>query len=164
MPKSKGRTKRPSELAGIPARILSLSPHDWAPAQRAAWCRHYLDGAAGRPFRDERSDRRGFSPSWPRMAYRKGADEAEQSRADVAQTDQRAQELARSRRAIRARRDMEARSSRSDLLRRIDGLDSFGGLGGFDPHADPRIMGAAIGALGLGLQALGRPVGDDEDA
>jgi hypothetical protein len=149
VPKSKTRTKRPAPLAGIPARVLALSPSDWAPAQRAAWCRHYLDGAAGRPQRDEPRSR-GFGPTWPRVAYRRGQQDADISRADVAQSDQRRRDVAAAREAIERRRERETGSRRDELMSRLSMLG-----GGLDPHADPRIVGMALGALGLGIESLG---------
>lgn len=84
------------------------------------------------------------------MAHRRGREDAEISRADVAQADQRQREVATSRKAIRNRRDRETGH-------RIDGLQSRLSMlgGGLDPHSDPRIVGAALGALGIGLEALG---------
>lgn len=152
MPKSRTRTKRPAPLAGIPARVMALSPSDWAPAQRAAWCRHYLDGAAGRPQRAEPRTRT-YAPSWPRLAYRKGQEDAQIAQADVAQNDQRRREVDASRRTMDARRERETGYRADDLRSRISMLG-----GGFEPHGDPRIVGSALGALGIGLEMLGGTV------
>jgi hypothetical protein len=128
---------------------MALSPSDWPAAQRATWCRHYLDGAAGRPQRSEPRSR-GFAPTWPRLAYRKGQQDAEIAQADVAQDDQRRREIETTRRTIEARRERETGHRVDDLRSRISMLG-----GGFEPHADPRIVGSALGALGIGLEMLG---------
>jgi len=84
------------------------------------------------------------------MAYRKGQQDAEISRADVAQNDQRRKDVATAREAIERRRERETGRRSDDLRSRLSMLG-----GGMDPHADPRIVGLALGALGVGLEKLG---------
>lgn len=151
MAKSRKRAKRPAPLSGIPSRVVALAPRDWPPERQAAWCRHYLDGAAGRPRRDEAGGR-GRQPFWVQTAYRMGQSDAERAAADVAQADH-ARARAADSRSARARMGHEAAlASREGLLADISRLESR-----LDPHADPRVVGAALGALGISLEALAGP-------
>jgi len=58
-----------------------------------------------------------------------------------------------SRRTMDARRERETGHRADDLRSRISMLG-----GGFEAHADPRIVGSALGALGIGLEMLGGTV------
>lgn len=86
MPASRSRTKRPPVLAGIPADVLKLAPQGWPDGKRAQWCRCYIDGRDGRPYRrpdqDEidrlppyaRKKASEYAPSWGRQAHRMGSE------------------------------------------------------------------------------------------
>ena len=84
MPTSRGRTKRPSALSGISGDVLALAPRDWPADKRAKWCRCYMDGKAGRPYRRPDQDELDRLPpyarrkaaelgvSWGRTAHMQG--------------------------------------------------------------------------------------------
>lgn len=73
MPKSRSRAKKPSALSGIPASVISLAPKDFSAAQKAQWARHYIDGAAGRPYARPRGSSAHFG-HWSHTAHRMGAE------------------------------------------------------------------------------------------
>lgn len=142
MPVSKKRTKRPKQLAGVPGRVMAMSPRDWTPERRAEWCRHYLDGAAGRQISMPRGHR-GSVPAWIRMVHRKGAEDAAVARSDVAQSDSH-------RAASEARRKARSSSTTDGLRHRLDAFNDLG-------LVDPSIIGRMIGTLGAGLELISAP-------
>ena len=71
MPKSRTRTKRHPALAAIPGDVLKLAPQGWPDDKRAQWCRCYMDGQAGRPYR--RPDQAALD-ALPPYARRKAAE------------------------------------------------------------------------------------------
>lgn len=116
MPKSRQRTKRPAAVRGIPADLLAKAPANLSASDKAEWCRHYLDGATGRPYRRPR--RAGLS-DWTHRAYRQGET---QGRADAENV---AAELKARRERAEARADRAFDARASDLHARLDALSGI---------------------------------------
>lgn len=129
MPTSRKRTKRPAAVRGIPGDLLAKAPANLSTPDKAEWCRHYLDGATGRPYRRPR--RAGLS-DWTHRAYRQGES---QGRADAESV---AAELKarRERAEARADRDMDMREA--SLHARLDALTGI--------PADLREIGQGLAA------------------
>ena len=136
MPVSRKRTKPSPALAGIPGSVLSLSPREWEPNRRAAWCRAYIAGAAS-------PDAQGVPTKYreQRWAYQQGQRESASNQAAVRQSAQ--TDATRRARRTQYEREREAAmgGARNDLLRRLDDLSS--------PHDDPRILHFAEAALNM---------------
>jgi hypothetical protein len=67
MPTSRARAKRPSSLSGVPGDVLKLAPQGWPDQKRAQWCRCFMDGHDGRPYRRPDQDRLDALPPYARM-------------------------------------------------------------------------------------------------
>lgn len=130
MPRSSGRAKRPAALSGIPQRVNDLSPRDWEPNRRAAWCRAYLAGA---------SNPKGRCPEKMRdmaMAFRRGQETAPQFKTEVAQVED-------TQRIRTARQETRQRQMRRARDRFPDPFDAFGL--DFLPTASPLWFPRAMG-------------------
>lgn len=131
MPVSRKRNKPSPALAGIPGKVLAISPKDWDPKRRAAWCRAYIAGAASPtgslpPIHREQ-----------RWAFQQGQRESATSQDAVRQTAH----LDATRRGRRDKHERNREFVGMDVISRLDRM--------MDPHQDHRILAFAETALNM---------------